>query len=141
MKYLNTAAKMKKEYAFVKKDKNNYFYSFDRIIENIPEEIRESFIDKCVNSKTSIINPTTVVTIEDHDNGMLYYIDVDFKPYNVFKNDKCIYKCLDAMGIKVRGYKYNIYGCVNDSDLPIISEEYGRMAKSVIINIEDIELD
>ena len=45
------------------------------------------------------------------------------------------------MGIKVRGYKYNIYGCVNDSDLPIISEEYGRMAKSVIINIEDIEID
>ena len=141
MKYLNTVAKMKKEYAFVKKDKNNYFYSFDRIIENIPEEIRESFIDKCVNSKTSIINPTAIITVEDHDNGMLYYIDVDFKPYNVFKNDKCIYKCLDAMGIKVRGYKYNIYGCVNNNDLPIISEEYGRMAKSVIINIEDIEID
>ena len=141
MKYLNTVAKMKKEYAFVKKDKNNYFYGFDRIIENIPEEIRASFIDKCVNSKTSIINPTTIITVEDHDNGMLYYIDVDFKPYNVFKNDKCIYKCLDAAGIRVRGYKYNIYGCVNDSDLPIISEEYGRMAKSVIINIEDIELD
>ena len=139
MKYLNTVAKMKKEYAFVKKDKNNYFYGFDRIIEYIPEEIRESFIEKCVNSKTSIINPTTTIKVEDHDNGMLYYIDVDFKPSNVFKNDKSIYKCLYAVGIRIRGYKYNIYGYVDN--MPIISKEYGRMAKSVIINIEDIELD
>lgn len=141
MKYLNTVAKMKKEYAFIKKDKNNYFYGFDMIIEYIPEEIQVSFIDKCVNSKTSVINPIAIVTVEDHENGILYYIDVDFKPVNVFKNDKCIYKCLNAMGIRIRGYKYNMYGYVNDNDLPIISEEYGRMAKSVIINIEDIELN
>ena len=139
MKILETAAKMKKEFPMKKDGKNTLFYDFSFINEYIPENIRDVAIDKVINGKTSVLIPEARITVSDSENGILYYIDIDFKPYNVYKNGKRVFGCLEAYGMRIRGYKYNIYGTIYENELPIINDEIGHMRKSVLVNIEDID--
>ena len=139
MKILETVAKMKKEFPMKKDGKNTFFYDFSLINEYIPEDIRNIVIDKAINGKTSVLNPEARITVQDHEKGILYYIDIDFKPYNVYKNGKRVFGCLESYGMRIKGYKYNIYGTVYENDLPIINNEIGHMRKSVLVNIENID--
>ena len=74
MKILETAAKMKKIFPMKKDGKNTFFYDFSFINEYIPENIKDVVIDKAINEKTSVLNPEARITVQDHENGILYYI-------------------------------------------------------------------
>lgn len=138
----NTLAKMRKlhpELVEYKDEisKKRYFYDFS-LLENIPEEVRENIKTEIMRKAASYFTDCFSVP---YSGDYKYYIDGDIQRYIVYnKSGKPLYRIMEVSGVQVTAYKWNIYGCLYDNAMPESCEVYGKIRKTTLSNIYDIEV-
>lgn len=147
-----TYARMKNEtkknpYVFAYKDNagNNNIVDLSELNgSTIPVSCLETIIDDLIkNLVSATTNTVYCIQCKNDDNGDLYSIDMDFRPYAVYsrKTGKRLYLYRQLVGYVERTYKPNIYGVIPDWEMPKSSLLYGtRNGLSVDRTFHDVEI-
>lgn len=136
-----TPAKMQKLYPSIvkhKEGKNEYFYDFS-LLESTPDAIKQDIIEKIIKQTSTTFGDATY-SINSADEKYQYYIDADIQRYAVYnEKGKQIYRIMEITGLRITGYKWNIYDNIDFDQFPDFCSEYGKMRKSIYSPIIDIE--
>lgn len=136
----NSAAKTAKMHHLARNGK--VLFDFSDIRDSIPEGVMEKVQAQVVENDSSIFSALSIVKHADYENGLLYYIDIEFNRYTVYDNEKNkrVYAIKSAYAMRLVGYRMNAYGVVSHSALPEFQVEAGHWTKFEY-PIVDIELN
>lgn len=144
-----TLAKMKKESDLIFSDNGKHKIFIDlKGLENAfitREMIKQITPDIVKYVGGSVIEGSSYcLKAVNRDNGTENYIDIDFSIQKVFskKSGKLLYTYKEIIGFRINSYKLNIYGIVQNGEMPCATVTYGTMENNSIKHLiyPDVEI-
>lgn len=135
-----SAAKTAKLHDLMRKGK--VLLDLSSIQDSIPEKILEEIRKRIIEDDGGILSDISMVKYADYDEGILYYVYVEYDRYSVYDNARNIksYAIKSAYAMRLVGFRMNTYGIVPQSDIPEIYIRSGKWT-NFEYPIVEIELD